>query len=153
MIAATERAGHFAFKSSSLSSCFSAYSASNHQRLGRFELLGLVKRLGLLALLSGVSFRCHRLIYLLYVATAAGESIRPSDCAHRQLPWVSHSPVTRMLNSTAPSPGMVLMIAGLNGANYWPTSKGPPLEFQVASFKVDTRKKMFVGFECKGHSR
>jgi hypothetical protein len=33
------------------------------------------------------------------------------------------------------------MNTGLYGAYYWPTSKGPPLEFQVASFKVDTRKK------------
>jgi len=73
MIAATERAGLLAFKSSSLSSCLSAYSASNDQRLGRFELLGLMKRLGLLALLRGPRFCRHWLIYLLCVATAAGK--------------------------------------------------------------------------------
>lgn len=88
MIAATERAGLLAFKSSSVWSCVNDYSASNDQRLGRFELLGLMERLGLLALLRW--FCRHWVIYLLYVATAAEESIRSSDCAHRQLPWISY---------------------------------------------------------------
>jgi hypothetical protein len=48
---------------------------------------------------------------------------------------------------------MVVMIAGLNDANYWPTLNVPTLKCQVASFEVDGWKKMFVRVERHGHSR
>jgi hypothetical protein len=87
------------------------------------------------------------LVFLLFlVAFVAIESsisytlqLRPEKVFGRQIALIANSRgcPTSILNSTAPSPGMVLMIAGLNGANYWPTSNEPTLKCQVASFKVD----------------
>jgi hypothetical protein len=103
-----------------------------------------MERLGLLALLRGTWFRCH-LSYLPYVVTAAGEGIRSSDCAHRQLPWAAllaaHSHAELCYRRV---PRLVLMIADFRSANCLPRFNVPALKCQVAYFKVDAWEKMFV---------